>query len=34
MLKLQAIDQKTNILKQSVDQALAQLSEILINMVL
>ena len=34
VLKLQAIDQKTNILKQSVDQALAQLSEILINMVL
>jgi hypothetical protein len=34
MLKLQAIDQKTNILKQSVDQALAQLSEILIKMVL
>lgn len=34
VLKLQAIDQKTNILKQSVDQALAQLSEILIKMVL
>ena len=34
ILKLQAVDQKTNILKQSVDQALAQLSEILINMVL
>jgi hypothetical protein len=34
MLKLQAVDQKTNILKQSVDQALAQLSEILIKMVL
>ncbi|MFM7668281.1 MAG: hypothetical protein ACKO7D_08860 [Bacteroidota bacterium] len=34
LLKLQAIDQKTNILKQSVDQALAQLSEILIKMVL
>ena len=34
VLKLQAIDQKTNILKQSVDQALAQLSEILIKMIL
>jgi hypothetical protein len=34
VLKLQAIDQKTNILKQSVDQALAQLSEILIKMVI
>lgn len=34
VLKLQAIDQKTNILKQSVDQALAQLAEILIKMVL
>ena len=34
ILKLQAIDQKTNILKQSVDQALAQLSEILLKMVL
>ena len=33
ILKLQAIDQKTNILKQSVDQALTQLSEILIKMV-
>jgi len=34
ILKLQAIDQKTNILKQSIDQALAQLSEILLKMVL
>jgi hypothetical protein len=34
ILKLQAIDQKTNILKQSVDQALTQLSEILIKMVI